>query len=305
MKKITGSFPGAAGLCDIRFYAYSPEKPKAAVMLSHGMCEYVEMYEEFAQFLCENDIALCGNDHIGHGGSVIGEAMLGYFGYDKGYIHMVRDLHRMKMICARLFPDIPHFLFAHSMGSFLGRIYLAKYPDEWRGAIFAGTAGGVLGQVPLRSTVDGLVKKYGGHYRHRNVTKTALGVFNLRYKNHRTRYDWLSRDEAAVDRFNTDPRCNFIFTLAGYRDMLNALMCANSESVFAATPTNVPILLLGGGMDPVGEYGHGPRAACIDYLKHGCDASVRIYPAARHMLLAELNKQEVMEDILEFLIKRI
>ena len=305
MKKTLGHFRSASGLCDIRFYIYAPEKPKAVVLMSHGMCEYVERYKEFAEFLCENDIAFCGNDHLGHGNSVSDDDMLGYFGSRRGYINMVRDLNRMRKIAEMKFPELPMFLIGHSMGSFLGRIYLAKYPDEWRGAIFAGTAGGVLGQVPLRSTVDGLVKKYGGHYRHRNVTKTALGVFNLRYKNRRTRYDWLSRDEEAVDRFNTDPRCNFTFTLAGYSDMLNALMCANSESVFAATPTNVPILLLGGGMDPVGEYGHGPRAACIDYLKHGCDASVRIYPEARHMLLAELNKQEVMEDILEFLIKRI
>ena len=67
MKKITGTFPSTSGLCRVHFYFYIPEKPKALLMLSHGMCEYIERYEEFAKFLCDNDIIFCGSDHIGHG----------------------------------------------------------------------------------------------------------------------------------------------------------------------------------------------------------------------------------------------
>ncbi|MCM1166322.1 MAG: lysophospholipase [Lachnospiraceae bacterium] len=337
MKKLTGKFPSASGLCDARFYIYTPEKPKAALMLSHGMCEYIERYEDFAGFLCGNDIALAGNDHIGHGNSITDEDMLGYFGQERGYVNMVRDLHRMKAVLERQFPNIPHFLMGHSMGSFLARIYLSKYcsvtvensgcadctnvddavcgycgrynvlsgGDRWNGAVIMGTAGGLTGSAPLRRALDIMARNHGDLYRHELGAKLAFGFFNLRTENRRTPNDWLSRDDANVDKFCADPKCNFTFTVAGFRDLLNALMCANSKPVIENTPTDLPMLFLSGGMDPVGEYGNGVRSAAAKYLSHGCDVNLRIYREARHELIFELNRAEVMEDILEFLVKRI
>lgn len=305
MRKLTGTFPSTSGLCDIHFYIYTPERPKAAVMLSHGMCEYIERYEEFARFLCENDIALCGNDNLGHGNSITDMDMLGYFGHSGGYVYMTRDLHRMKTVVEKLFPSVPHFLLGHSMGSFLGRIYISKYSDRFDGAVFLGTAGGAVGSAPLRRALELLSRNRGERYRHRFTTRVVFGAFNLRTENRRTPNDWLSRDDAEVDRFNADPKCNFIFTTAGYRDMLNALLCCNSEAVVENTPTDIPILLLSGGMDPIGEYGQGVRAAFERYADHGCDINIRIYREARHELLHELNRREVMEDILKFLNSRI
>ncbi|MCH5204932.1 MAG: alpha/beta fold hydrolase [Oscillospiraceae bacterium] len=305
MNKITGRFPSATELCDIRFYMYVPEKPKAVVQFSHGMCEFTERYEEFAQFLCENDIAFCGHDHVGHGSSVAHDDLLGYFGEQDGYKNMVRDLHRMNGIIRKTFSDIPIFLVGHSMGSFLSRIYLSKYEDRFNGAIIMGTAGGITGQAPLRKVLDTAVRRNGDLYRHKNITKMVYGVLNLRTANRRTEYDWLSRDDADVDGFIENPKCNFTFTVAGYRDMLNALLCCNSAAVIENTPTDIPLLFLSGGMDPIGEYGSGVRNAVIRYLEHGCDVNLRIYREARHELLFELNKNEVMNDILEFIIKRV
>ena len=305
MKKITGRFPSATELCDIRFYIYTPEKPKAVVQFSHGMCEYIERYEEFARFLCENDIAFCGNDHIGHGNSIAHEDLLGFFGSSDGYKNMVCDLHRTSEIIRGKFPETPVFLIGHSMGSFLARIYLSKYEDNFSGAIFMGTAGGVTGQAPLRKILDAAARKNGDLYRNQKITKMVYSVLNLRTENHRTKYDWLSRDDADVDGFIADKKCNFTFTVAGYRDMLNALSCCNSAAVIENTPTDVPILFLSGGMDPIGEYGNGVRNAVIRYLKRGCDVNLRIYREARHELLFELNKDEVMNDILGFITGRV
>lgn len=304
MQKIIGTFPSASRLCDVHYYIYTPEHPKALVMLSHGMCEYIERYEEFAKFLCNNDIAFAGNDHIGHGNSIRNEDMLGYFGQERGYINMVRDLHKMKLILEQKFPEIPHFLMGHSMGSFLARIYISKYRDRLSGVILMGTAGGITGSIPLRRTMDLMVRNHGDLYRTK-FGKAVFGIFNLRVANHRTPNDWLSRDTANVDRYNDDPKCNFMFTIAGYRDLLNALMCCNSKPVIENTPTDLPMLFLSGGMDPIGEYGNGVRRAFIRYIEQGCDANLRIYPEARHELIFELNRKEVMEDILEFLNKRI
>ena len=304
MKKITGSFPSSGGLCDIRFYIYEPKAPKAVIMLSHGMCEYIERYKGFAEFLCANNIALAGNDHLGHGNSIVNETMLGYFGQERGYIDMVRDLHRMKAVIDERFPNIPHFLMGHSMGSFMARIYLSKYRDHWDGAIIMGTAGGVVGSVPLRKILDFMERDRGDYYRP-EVGAKMFDLFSLRIPNHRTPADWLSRDDANVDRFLADPKCNFTFTVAGYRDLLNSLLCANSEPVFENTPTELPMLFMSGGMDAVGQYGTGVRKAVRRYAEHGCDVDLKIYPEDRHELIFELDRDTVMEDIRSFIESKI
>lgn len=305
MKKTTGTFPSSGGLCDIRFYIYEPkasEAPKAVVMMSHGMCEYTERYESFARFLCENDIAFAGSDHLGHGNSLTDETMLGYFGQERGYIDMARDLHRMKTVLDERFPDIPHFLIGHSMGSFIARIYLSKYRDRWDGAVIMGTAGGIAGSVPLRKLLDVLERDRGDYYRP-NVGAKMFDIFSIAIPNRRTPADWLSRDDDNVDRFLADPKCNFTFTVAGYRDLLNALLCSNSAPVIENTPTDIPMLFLSGSMDPVGQYGSGVRKAVRRYTDHGCDVDLKLYPKARHELIFELNRDEVMNDILFFLTK--
>ncbi len=307
MRKIIGSFPSSSGICDCRFYIWMPDgQPKAALMLSHGMCEYIERYKDFAKFLCDNDIALGGNDHIGHGNSVPDENGYGYFGESRGYMNMVRDLHRMKRIMNKELPGIPHFLLGHSMGSFIARIYFSKYKeDRWNGVILMGTAGKMNGSAAMRKAIERIRIRRGSMSRPDFGTRVVFGMFNLRTENRRTRNDWLSRDDANVDKYCADPKCNFTFTAAGYNDLLNALICANSNAVIENTPADVPVLFLSGGMDPVGDYGRGVRSACLKYLEHGCDVKIRIYREARHELLFELNKQEVMDDILEFLVKRI
>ncbi|MBQ8171870.1 MAG: alpha/beta fold hydrolase [Oscillospiraceae bacterium] len=306
MKKLCGTFTSSSKLCEVHYYFYLPEKPKAAVMLSHGMCEYIERYEEFARFLCDSDIALCGCDHIGHGKSIACDDMLGYFGHTHGHIRMAQDLQRMKRIMEKKLPDIPHFLIGHSMGSFVARIYFARCADDrWNGAVFMGTAGPVPWLDALKSHLAALAQRKGEMWRYDWGLEFALGVFNLRTENYRTPNDWLSRDDKNVDRFRADPKCNFTFTVNGYRDLLDALILCNKRRVVESTRTDVPLLFLSGGMDPVGEYGYGVRRACKHYQKHGCEATLRIYREARHELLFELNKDEVYKDLLDYMIKRI
>ena len=305
MKKLHGTFKSSSGLCDVHYYFYVPEHPRAAVIFSHGMCEYIERYDELAQYLCESDIAFCGCDHIGHGNSVESEEMLGYFGEEHGHLYMVRDLHRMKLIAERRLPDIPHFLIGHSMGSFAARTYLSRFNDRLSGAILMGTSGPVAAANALHAYLDSLVRRSDGKRRYDWGMGFAMGVFNLRSQNHRTRYDWLSRDDKNVDRFLSDPKCNFVFTVAGCRDLIAALILCSSERVLKRTRRDVPLLFLSGGMDPVGEYGAGVRRAVRAYQQQGCEVMLRIYREARHELLFELNRDEVRSDILTFLINRI
>lgn len=303
MKKITGKFPSASGLCDVHFYIYTPGKPKAVLMLSHGKSEYLERYECFAKFLCGNGIALCGNDHIGHGKSVSDESMYGYFGKERGYINMVRDLHRMRRIVDKRFPNIPKILMGHSMGSFLARIYLAKYSeDKWNAALIMGTAGSMPGSPIFSKMINVLEKLKGSELPQESSEKLFAKIYGLRVENKRTPNDWLSRDPENVDRFNNDPHCQHPFTMAGFRDLMDAMLFCNSNTVIENTPKDVPIMFMSGGMDPIGEYGDGVQKAIDKYIKYGCNVSrVHIYKDARHELLFELNRGEVLNDILEFI----
>lgn len=306
MKKLTGSFKSSSGLCDCSYYIYTPEKPKAAVMLSHGMCEYIERYKGLAEFLCESDIALCGNDHMGHGNSLSDEIELGYFGHEHGTMRMAQDLHRMKKVMEHAFPDIPHFLVGHSMGSFLARIYFSKYPeDRWNAMILLGSGGPLAGGALLQRHLHHMTRLKGDRWKYYFGKTLALKVFNLRTENYRTPSDWLTRDDKEVDKFRADPKCAFTFTVAGYRDLVNAMVTSNSDLVIANTRTDVPMLFMSGGMDPVGGYGSGVRRAAELYRSRGCDVTLRIYREARHELVNELVRDEVKADILDFLIKRI
>lgn len=302
MKKITGKFPSASGLCYVHFYIYTPENPKAVLMLSHGKSEYLERYEGFAKFLCDNGIALCGNDHIGHGKSVSDEDMHGYFGKERGYINMVRDLHRMRRVADKKFPVIPKILMGHSMGSFLARIYLAKYPeDKWNAALIMGTAGSMPGSPIFSKMIDVLEKINGSERPQEWSEKLFAQIYGIRVENKRTPNDWLSRDPENVDRFNDDPLCQYPFTMAGFRDLMDAMLFCNSAPIIENTPTDMPIMFMSGSMDPIGEYGSGVQKAIDKYVNHGCNVSVHIYNDARHELLFELNRDEVMNDILEFI----
>ncbi|MGN0688176.1 MAG: alpha/beta fold hydrolase [Oscillospiraceae bacterium] len=305
MRKIHGRFKSTSGLCYIHYYFYLPDKPKAAVIFSHGMCEYLERYKEFAEYLCENDIAFCGCDHLGHGSSVADSSLRGYFGHRGGPSALVRDLHRMKLIAQSKLPDIPHFLIGHSMGSFIARIYLAKYRDRLNGAVLMGTSGYLPWLGTMQAHLASASKRFGDTLRYDSGMNFALSVFNMRNQNHRTRYDWLSRDDGNVDRFIADPKCNFCFTISGCRDLIALMSMCNSRAVIENTRTDVPVLLLSGGMDPIGEYGAGVRWVKRRLLKQGCDAMLRIYREARHELLFELNRAEIREDILTYLINRI
>lgn len=302
MKKITGKFPSSSGLCDVHFYIYTPENPKAVVMLSHGKSEYLERYESFARFLCDNGIALCGNDHIGHGRSVSNENMYGYFGKERGYINMVRDLHRMRRVVDKKFPNIPRILMGHSMGSFLARIYLAKYPrDKWNAAVIMGTAGSMPGSPVFSKMINVLEKLKGSEEQQDSAEKLFAKIYGLRVEDKRTPNDWLSRDPENVDRFNADPLCQHSFTMAGFRDLMSAMLFCNSSPVIENTPTDIPIIFMSGSMDPIGEHGKGVRKAIRMYEDHGCNVKVHIYKDARHELLFEINRDEVMSDILEFI----
>lgn len=294
------SIPSSAAGRQLNVLCCTPDTPpRAIVQLTHGMVEFIGRYEELARYLADRGFAVIGHDHLGHGGSVRTSADYGYFARPDGNRTLLEDLHSVTRLAKTEWPGRPVFLLGHSMGSFYARQYLCDYGTELAGAILMGT-----GHQPLVMVQGGralcrvLAALHGWHHRSGLVNKMAFGSFNKAFEPARTPSDWLNRDPAEVDRYLADERCTFIFTLNGYYSMFTGIARLHDKRVLAKMPKNLPVLLLSGDADPVGENGRAVQRAAESLRKAGLGrVSVKLYPGARHELLLELNRREVFGDI--------
>ena len=291
-------FTSSDGHSRVHGWVYAPNTPPIAMMqISHGMCEYIGRYHWFMESLCQLGFVVFGNDHIGHGDSSQPEDY-GYFADKNGYRHLISDLHRMTVIVKEKYPELPLFLFGHSMGSFVARLYLSKYAHEIDGAILCGssgpnplTKGGIL-------AASAVIQMKGPRHRSSKLSALAFGNYNSKYEDQHTSHDWLTRNPAVVNFYKNDPKCTFLFTASGLRDLFTMLDLCNSRKWFHSLPKGLPILLISGDMDPVGNYGKGIITIQEKLLEAGMyNVSMTLYPEARHELLQELNREEVLTDI--------
>lgn len=299
------SYASTSGLCNIYAQSWTPSFPrkvKAIFQITHGMAEHSNRYENFGTFLAENGIAVFINDHIGHGKSVSDEKELGYFGEEKdSWKFMVEDAKLLTDIAVKEYPDTPIVFFGHSMGSFVARSYTAKYGDALSGAIFCGTSGTNPAAGLAVMIAEFVAKRKGSHYRSDFIDSLAFGSYNKKFKNAITKFDWLSRDGKEVEKYINDDLCGFVFTANGYRDLFSLLRSVSSSAWYHAVPQSLPILIISGSMDPVGEYGNGVRQVFQDLKKTVHDVKIKLYSDARHEILNETNRSEVYNDILTWI----
>lgn len=299
---ITSTFKSRDGIHRISYHVWFHEgEPRGVVQIAHGMSEYVMRFRPFAEFLTEHGYVVCGNDHLGHGDSVDSEEELGYFAEKNGWETVVKDMHTLTLIMKRSYPDLPYFLFGHSMGSFLSRAYTTWFGRELDGAVFSGTAGPLKGGELLLLTIDGFKAKQGEKTRSKVINDIAFGKYNNKIPDKRTEFDWLTRDDSIVDAYIEDPKCGFVFTLNGFENLIKVLWFVSQEKWFSTVRKDLPILLVAGDADPVGEYGEGVKKVFNKLISYSASARIRLYEGARHELTNELNKDEVFADILEFL----
>lgn len=291
----------------ITYYVYTPcNTPKAILQISHGMCEYLERYEPFIEFLIEHDILVCGNDHLGHGHSIQPDGIKGFFGEHDGWKYLPMDLAKVTKRLKKQYPNTPYYLFGHSMGSFVARLYLSKYSNFIDGAIISGTSGTNY-LAPLGAKMIQIIKKYkGGLYRSDSIQKLLFGAYNKHYENVKTDFDWLSRDEAVVDNYQKDPDCNFIFTTSAFSDLIKMLLLISSNRWYQSIPHTMPLFIMSGTMDPLGNYGKGIQEVYMKLQKQGIkDINIKLYDNYRHELLNELEKEHVYQDLLEWILNHI
>ena len=282
-------------------------EPRAIVQIIHGIAEHIDRYDEFMSFLADNGIIAVGTDHLGHGKSIESEEQTGFFAYDNGWDYVVRDEEVLRLAMHENYPELPIIVFGHSMGSFMTRTLLIRYPDAFNAAIISGTgnqgAALVNGGLFMGNLVTGLK---GAHHYSKFLNNLAFGSYNKIYENPKTEYDWLSRDEANVQKYIDDPLCGFIPSCSLFRDMMTGVKFITNKKNLTAMNKDMPVYFMSGDMDPVGECGKGVQKAYNNFLEAGMkDVSIKLYPGGRHEMLNEINKDEVYGDILAWLSSKI
>jgi alpha-beta hydrolase superfamily lysophospholipase len=298
------TFPSCNGKNNVYVRQHTPDGvPRGVVQIAHGIAEHVERYDAFAAFLAENGFVVVANDHLGHGRTVRDSSELGFFGETGGWELVVGDMHTLHDMTAEHHQGLPYFLFGHSMGSFLSRTYIIRYRTGLDGVILCGTGQQspiLVNGGKLVSSIE--IKKHGPAYRSQNLQNMAFGRYNDGFAPARTISDWISRDEAVVDRYNEDPLCGFLPSAGLFRDMMGGISYIQAQKNVNRMKKDLPVYFISGDADPVGENGAGVMRAYKSFLKAGMtDVTMKLYHDCRHELLNELNRDEVMEDILVWL----
>lgn len=304
MEKQEFSFLSADGKTSIHAAAWIPAVPvRAIVELSHGVSEHILRYEPLASYLTQRGFAVIGHDHLGHGSSVIPGAPRLYLGPPGSWETATRDLDTCRRLARERFGRLPLFLLGHSMGSFLARTYLIRYPGTVDGAILVGTgqmspavlaAGSTLARAECRRLGETQISPL--------VERLAFGPYNKPFSPARTPYDWLSLDPSNVDAYLADPLCGGIPTVGLFRELLNGLRLIRDPRALRNMNLATPVLFLSGAMDPVGGCGRGVQAAFRSFQRAGVrDVSLRLYPQLRHEILNEASREDVYQDLCQWL----
>lgn len=278
---------------------WTPEgQPKAVVQIVHGIAEFVERYDAFARYLNSLGYAVVAEDHMGHGQSINGKGVQGYF--HGGWFSAVADTYQLMQDTMAEYEGLPYILFGHSMGSFMARTILCKYPDSGiSAAIICGTGWQPSFAMPaMVKLLDGVCKKHGEQKPHEGLQKLIFGGYNKKVEHPRTAYDWLTRDSKIVDAYIAHPLCGFTASCGLLRDMMEGISYIQQSGNLEKMRKDLPVFFIAGGDDPVGPYGKGVHQAADAFRKAGMqDVSVKIYPLCRHEILNEINKEEVFRDV--------
>ncbi len=283
-----------------RFFArkWMPgDRPIAIIQIIHGLAEHSKRYERFAEFLTGFGYGVIAYDHRGHGET--DPDRLGYIPEEDGFHIMVKNILDFTVRVKQEYPNQPKILFAHSMGSFLTQRYMQLFDDQPAGIIYSGSSGKPSKLLPLGAVLSSFISTVkGADYKSSVIHNLAFGAFNAPFKPNRTAVDWLSRDQNEVDAYIDDPYCGFTPSVSFYNQFFNGLKILHKHIPFADHKLSIPILVISGNQDPVSDMGKGINNLEQIFKKEGVsDLTVKLYDGARHELLNEINRDEVMMDI--------
>lgn len=279
---------------------YPASKPKALVVVLHGMAEHQERYRSLALFLVDHHYSVLTIDHRGHGESLFDGVLKGYFSDEDGWVRNVADLHQMVDIVNQDL-KLPIYLFGHSMGSLMARSYLKRYPEGLVGVYLSGSPD----QSPLAKVgvvLTHLIKLFLGK-KHPSpfLTKLSFGSFNAKIPHPKTSMDWLSVDDQNVSTYIQDPLCGFDFTTQAFSDLLWGMNDVYALTSWTPINPNLPIHFVSGENDPA--YLPGGLIKAADCLKKQGYLTVdySYVSGMRHEIFNDLSKAQVMGDFVNWM----
>ena len=280
---------------------YIPEgEIKGLFHIVHGMTEHIERYDQLMSNLAECGFVAFGFDNLGHGKTAKDDSELGFIAHNDGWKYLVNDVSAFGAAVKKLYPDKPLTLMGHSMGSFIVRLTAISFKDYCQKLIICGSAyKNPLASAGLMLT-SALKKLRGEKYVSKAVLNMAFGAYNKKFEGI-TKYDWLTKDRAVIEKYIQDKYCNFDFTVSAMHDLITLINICNNKKWFVELEKALPVLLIAGDCDPVGDYGNGVKQIYLKLKESGADAQLKLYENCRHEILNDTCKDEVISDILRFI----
>ena len=273
---------------------------KGIFHLVHGMTEYIGRYAPLFEKLADAGYLCVGFDNLGHGNTAR-EEDLGFIASKNGWSLMVDDVKLFADNIKAEYPNLPYYLMGHSMGSFITRVAVSRYSDLADKYICCGTAGSNPA-AGVGVFLCSIIKAFRGERAISPFLESiAFGSYNKRFDGD-TKYEWLTKDRDIIDKYANDKLCTFHFTVSAMKDLMTLLKNCNSKKCFANTRSDLPILLIAGDMDPVGNYGKGVKQVYDNYKASGkCDVTIFLYKDCRHEIHNDTIREQMTEDILKFI----
>lgn len=295
-------FPSLGGGM-LHAYRWEPAgAPVAVVQIIHGIAEHMLRYDEFARYLNERGVLVVAEDHMGHGKS---EGTRLYF--SGGWETAAEDCYALLTRTQEEFPNLPYFLFGHSMGSFLTRTILIRHPEApLAGAVICGTGWQPPVVLAAGKTLCAAAKLRVGETGHSKLlTSLMFGTYNNKFKPVRTPNDWICTDPEVVDRYTADPLCGGDATVGLARELMRGLTLIQKQTNLEKMNSKLPVFFIAGHSDPVGAMGKGVEKTAARFRKAGMECvSLHLYPG-RHEILNEPNRAEVYADVWNFLAEKL
>lgn len=293
---------------NIHMVMWEPKnEAKLIVQIIHGVTENIMRYEELAHFLNERDILVVGIDLLGHGLSTNSGNKKMYFGKEGSWFDVVKDVDTCLSIVKKDYPNIPYVMLGFSLGSFLLRTYLIDYPNNCDGAIIIGTGQTSNFQIVLaQMVVKNETKKYGDNVATEQIRKLTFETYNKKFAPNRTPYDWLCSNNEELDKYINDPLRGEAMTVGLFREMLSGMKYTGNIRNIKKMNKDIPILLLSGSQDPVGDFGKGFDKAIRRFKRANIQSiSSILYSNLRHDILHENIRLKIYNDIYIWLEKKI
>ncbi|MBS4538766.1 alpha/beta hydrolase [Clostridium sp. D2Q-11] len=276
--------------------------PKGVIHIFHGMAEHAERYKEFAEYLNNKGFIVYANDHRGHGKTAGRIEELGYIGED-GFNNIVEDQSIIKNLIRNKYPELPIIVFGHSFGSFIAQEYIIRYGNEIQGVILSGSAMMKGVDVSLGRVLSSIERKINGDKKKSNlINNLSFGTYNKKINDSDSLFAWLTSDEKEVKKYDEDPYCGTVFTTGFFYYFFTGLSTLYKKKRLDNISKELPILILSGKDDPVGKYGKSVRKLYESYMNIGIEnVDIKLYEGGRHEMINEINKNEVFEDIVNWI----